>query len=505
MPEEDLLRSRQEKLERLRQRGIDPYPPRYHRSHTIQEAVAAFRKVEKANPDLGLIYADPADPGNEQKRFSVAGRITLMRPMGKLTFLTLRDGTGRIQALFSQDALEKRFALLKELDLGDFLGIAGPIMRTRTGEVTVEVREFTILAKALRPPPEKWHGLRDVEKRYRQRHLDLIANPETRKAFLLRSRVINAVRTFLKKWSFLEVDTPILVPVAAGALARPFVTHHHALDQTLYLRIATELYLKRLIVGGLDRVYELGRVFRNEGVDQDHNPEFTLLESYEAYADYQDVMHMVEEMVATVAQRVLGKTQVEFEGHTIDLTSPWQRLSLREALYQRTGIDIEQDANPEALARQMRELGIEVTRQESRGRLIEKLLTTLVEPQLVQPTFLLDYPAEMSPLAKAKPDNPRYVERFEGFVGGMELANAYTELNDPVVQRQRFLEQEELRRRYQDEELERLDEEFLLALEHGMPPTGGLGMGIDRLVMLLTGQRTIRDVLLFPQMRSKQP
>ena len=495
MPErgEELLRSRREKLERIRQQGIDPFPPRFHRSCTNQEAIDCFQQAERTSGE-----------GARTEPVTIAGRITSVRLMGKAAFLDLRDGSGHIQAHLRQDLLSHDYHLVRDLDLGDFLGVTGPLFRTRTGEITVEVHQMTLLAKSLRPPPEKWHGLKDVEQRYRQRYIDLVANAEVKPVFVQRSRIINAIRSFLDGRGFVEVDTPILVPVAAGALARPFVTHHHALNQQLYLRIATELYLKRLIVGGFDKVYELGRVFRNEGIDQDHNPEFTLLESYEAYADYNDVMKMVEEMVSTIANEVLGTTQVEFCDQIIELSPPWKRVSLKEELYQCSGIDI--DGYPEAssLATKMRGIGIEVGDRESRGRLMDKLVSTFVEPNLVQPTFLLDYPEEMSPLAKPKPGMPGYVERFEGFAGGMELANSFTELNDPDVQRQRFVQQEEIRQMYQDEEVDRLDADFLLALEYGMPPTGGLGIGIDRLVMLLTGQRTIRDVVLFPQLRSKE-
>jgi lysyl-tRNA synthetase class 2 len=366
----------------------------------------------------------------------------------------------------------------------------------------VDTKEFVVLSKGLRPLPEKWHGLRDVEIRYRQRYLDLIANPQVKDTFLQRGKVIKGIRDFLDDKGFLEVDTPIMVPVAAGAHARPFITHHNALDQQLYLRIATELYLKRLIVGGFDKVYELGRVFRNEGIDQDHNPEFTLLESYEAYADYFSVMAMVEEMVSKIASDVCGSTKIPFGEHIIDFTPPWAKLDLRDELRARSGIDIDEYPDDQSLTVVAREKGIDVGPLESRGRLIDKLLSTYVEPHLIQPTFLLDYPEDMSPLAKAKQDQPGYVERFEAFAAGMEIANSYTELNDPVVQRERFESQEKIRDIYEDEEVDRKDEDFLTSIEYGMPPTGGLGMGIDRLVMLLTGQSSIRDILLFPQMRS---
>ena len=493
MPErgEELLNSRKDKLEHLRQRGVDPFPPRYHRTSTAQDALTLFQQEES---NAGEDHRTPP--------ISLAGRIMSLRVMGKAAFLDLRDGSGRIQAHLRRDILDDQYQLVKDLDLGDFLGVTGPLFRTQTGEISVEAQKLTILAKSLRPLPDKWHGLRDVEQRYRQRYVDLISNPEVKVAFVKRSRIISSIRAFLDNQSFVEVDTPVLVPVAAGALARPFITHHHTLDQDLYLRIATELYLKRLIVGGFDKVYELGRVFRNEGVDQDHNPEFTLLESYEAYADYTDVMKMVEEMVSTVAMEVLGTNKVEFRGDTIDLTPPWQRLPLVEELHRRSGIQVDEYPEASTLADKMRELNVPVRAQESRGRLLDKLISTFVEPHLIQPTFLMDYPEEMSPLAKPKAGAPGYVERFEGFAAGMEIANSFTELNDPDLQRQRLLAQEETRRLYKEEEVDRLDEDFLNALEYGMPPTGGLGMGIDRLVMLLTGQTSIRDAVLFPQLRS---
>ena len=497
MPErgQELTRSRQQKLRHLQERSIDPYPPRYRRTHTNQEAVAFYERIE-ARRTHGY---------RTRKTFAVAGRITALRPMGGATFIDLRDGTQKLQVHLRSDVLTTRYELLNDLDLGDFLGARGVLFRTRTSEVTLEAREFTLLAKALRPPPEKWHGLRDVEIRYRQRYLDLMANPEVPPIFQARSRVLSTIRTFLNNRGFIEVETPILVSVAAGAMAEPFVTHHHALDRTLYLRIATELYLKRLIVGGMDRVYEIGRVFRNEGIDADHNPEFTLLESYEAYADYNDVMRMVEEMAAAVATEVVGAPVVAYHGREIDLSPPWRRVSFREEVRQHSGIDIEDYPDGAALAAEMRNRGVDYQGSPSRGRLLDKLLSAFVEPHLVQPTFLVDYPIDTSPLAKAKPDDPRYVERFEGFAGGMEIANAFTELNDPQEQRRRFQEQEALRAQHGDEDFDRLDEDFLTALEYGMPPTGGLGMGIDRLVMLLSGQRTIRDVVLFPQLRSRQP
>ena len=481
--------SRENKLARLRERGIDPYPPRFFRTCDNAAAIATFTDVEAGE-----------QPEEASQGFALAGRVISIRQMGRAAFLDLQDDSGTIQALFRRNNLGDDFELLRDLDIGDHLGVQGNLIRTRTGEITIDALTAAIITKGLRPLPEKYHGLRDTETRYRQRYLDLIANREVMDVFRLRSRVISGIRRFLDERGFLEVDTPVLVPVAAGAHARPFITHHNALDEQLYLRIATELYLKRLIVGGFDKVYEIGRVFRNEGIDQDHNPEFTLLESYEAYADYNHVMEMVEQMISRLAVEATGAVQVTMGDQVIDFSPPWRRVSLSEELQRRAGIDLGACDDSE-LQQRARALGVDTGIRESRGRIIDKLLSDLVEPHLVQPTFMLDYPEEMSPLAKAKPGAPGFVERFEAFACGMEVANSYTELNDPQVQRERFEGQEEIRRLYQDEEVDRLDEDFLTAMEYGMPPTGGLGIGIDRLVMLLSGQRSIRDVVLFPQMR----
>lgn len=484
---DELLASRRAKLERLRERNTDPYPARFHRTHTTAEAAHAFTEAEAAGADA------PAA--------TVAGRIVRLRRMGKASFADVEDSEGRLQLFIRSDALGEGYALVDDLDLGDFAGASGTLIRTKMGEVSLAVESLTLLAKALRPPPEKFHGLRDVEQRYRQRYLDLISNREVHETMRARSRIVSAVRAFFDARGFLEVDTPMLVPVPAGAMAQPFVTHHNALDRRLYLRIATELYLKRLIVGGMDKVYEIGRVFRNEGIDASHNPEFTSLESYEAYADYNDVMRLVETLVPQVALEVTGGTNVEYGGEVIRLTGPWPRISLHDAVEQYAGVNLDDHPDAASLADRMRAIGVAATYAESRGRLVDKLVGTFVEPRLVQPAFLVDYPVEMSPLAKASPDDPRYTERFEAFAAGMEIANAFTELNDPKEQRDRLAEQEELRKQYQGEELDRMDEDFLTALEHGMPPTGGLGIGIDRLVMILTGRTTIRDVMLFPQVR----
>jgi lysyl-tRNA synthetase class 2 len=425
------------------------------------------------------------------------------RSMGKMSFLDIRDSSGKIQLSLRYDLLgQERYGFLEDIDIGDIIGAEGKLFRTKAGELTLEVSNFALLCKSLHPMPEKWHGLADVEKRYRQRYLDLISNEESKKIFTLRSKIITAIRSFLDKKGFMEVETPVLQPHAGGALARPFVTHHHALDEDLYLRIALELHLKRLVVGGFDRVYEMGRAFRNEGISIKHNPEFTLLECYQAYSDYNDVMILVEEMLKYIAQEVLGDTKLACNGKTIDLSLPWQRLYLREAIKEYCSIDFEDYPDADSLGSRMTELGMEVDPGKGRGRLIDELLSTFVEPKLIQPTFLLDYPLEMSPLAKRKRGNDRLVERFEGFVGGREIANAFTELNDPVEQRERFHKQ--LKEQVADEEVEIADEDFLQALEYGMPPTGGLGMGIDRLVMLFANQQSIREVILFPQMKTKE-
>lgn len=492
--EDGLLASRYSKLDHLRQSGIDPYPPRFVRTCDNAAATAMFEAVESDDT-----------PETTTPSISLGGRIMSMRVMGRAAFLDIRDGSGTIQALLRENVLGDAYGLLKDLDLGDHLGVSGPVMRTRTGQVTIEAHELTITSKGMKPLPEKFHGLRDTETRYRQRYLDLIANPEVMPVFAIRSKIIERIRAFFQSQGFLEVDTPILVPVAGGAHARPFITHHNTLDQQLYLRIATELYLKRLIIGGFDKVYELGRVFRNEGIDQDHNPEFTLLESYQAYADYNDVMTMVESLVSTVAMEVLGTTHVQYGDQLIDFAPPWKRVDFRHELKNLSGVDIDAYTDDESLKHRAAELGLDIEPKDGRAKVIDKLFSSYVEPRLAQPTFVLDYPVIMSPLAKAKPDSPGYVERFEAFAAGMEIANSYTELNDPAVQRERFENQEALRLMLGDDETDRLDEDFLIALEYGMPPTGGLGIGIDRLVMLLAGQTSIRDIMLFPQMRTLQP
>lgn len=486
MSEEEIISLRMEKLERLRERGIDPYPHRVKRTHTAQDA-------------LDLL----GDAAEAKDTVSVAGRITALRNMGKASFLDIRDSTNRIQVYVKKESVgADAYDMLKEIDIGDFLGVTGTLFRTKTNEPTVEAQTFILLAKALRAPPEKWHGVQDVEIRYRQRYLDLIANEEVRENFLVRSRVISAIRRFLDARGYVEVETPILQASAGGAAARPFITHHNALDRDFYLRIAIELYLKRLVVGGFDKVYELGRIFRNEGVSTKYNPEFTMLECYEAYADYNAVMEMVEEMVSSVALEVLGQTTVPHGDDVIDLKPPWPRITMRDAIRDRCGVDFEDHLDLDSIRKAAEGTGVRCEDFWGRGKIIDELMTVHVEPHLVQPTFLIDYPIELSPLAKRKPDNPRIVERFEFFIAGRECGNAYTELNDPIDQRERLVNQAKLQAAG-DDETEIADEDFLVALEHGMPPTGGLGVGIDRLIMAMTGNSSIREVILFPALREK--
>jgi lysyl-tRNA synthetase class 2 len=482
----DVLRDRREKLERLRDAGIEPFPHEFGEREEIAEVRAAHEGLE-----AGM---------ETDSRHRVAGRIVARRGHGKAAFLDIRDGSGRIQLHAREDLLgPEAFELLVDLDLGDIVGVEGTALATRRGgELSLAIDHWRLLAKSLRPPPEKFHGLEDVETRYRQRELDLLANEESRQIFATRARTVAEARRWLDDRGYVEVETPVLQPLYGGALARPFVTHHNALDRDFYLRIATELYLKRLLVGGIDRVYELGKDFRNEGVSHKHNPEFTMLEWYEAYADYVKTAHDLELLVAEVAERVLGTTKIEREGRTIDLAPPWRRVTLREAIRERTGIDLAEHPTREALAAAM---GTEPDPAEGWGKLVDGLLSRAVEPELVEPTFVLDYPVELSPFAKAHRAEPGLVERWEAFVGGIEIANSFSELNDPDEQRRRF-EQQAGERQRGDEEAQPHDDAFLAALEHGMPPTGGVGLGIDRLVMMLTGAQTLREVVLFPAMRS---
>lgn len=474
--------ARLEKLAALRELGADPYGHRFPRTHRAVELHTAFGDLE----------------GSE---VAVAGRIMAYRGHGKAAFADLQDLSGRVQLHLREDVLgERGYRVAGLLDLGDLVGVRGRLFRTRRGEVTVEVVELTVLAKSLAPLPEKRHGLQDVDRRYRQRYLDLVGNEDSRRRFLQRSRILRAIRGFLDERGFLEVETPVMQVVASGAAARPFVTHHNALDLDLHLRIALELPLKRLIVGGLEQVYEIGRVFRNEGISPRHNPEFTLLELYQAYADYTDMMSLTEELVAATAREVLGSTVLTYQGQTIDLTPPWPRLSLLETVRRYSGVDFRDLADDAAARTAARERGLEPGEGDPWGKVLDLFFEAFVAPQLVQPCFLLDYPRDVSPLAKAKEDDPSLTYRFEAVIAGREIANAFSELNDPGEQRERFRQQLTLREGG-DAEAQALDEDFLNALEQGMPPTGGLGIGIDRLVMLLTDAPSIKDVILFPLMR----
>lgn len=493
--------NRLEKLNTLKGMGIEPYPTRSQRTHTSQAALQAFEAAEAAGQTLHAI---------------LVGRLRSMRPMGKITFAHIEDGEGRIQLFFrANDMSPEAFDLFnKEFDLGDFIQAEGDLFRTRTGEITLRVGSFHMLSKAVTPLPaakdEMVDGevvrhavLSDPETRYRQRYADLAINPEVRQIFKTRTAITRAVRDFLDSKGFLEVETPILQPIYGGAAARPFITHHNQLDQDLYLRISFELYLKRLLVGGFERVYEIGRDFRNEGVSFKHNPEFTMMEFYMAYSDYEKVMDLTEEMVVFVADRVLGRRTLQYQGQEISLERPWKRVVLRQALIEATGIDINEFQTAESLVAAMRQHGLDPDPHGARGKLIDGLLGDFLEPHLIQPTFLYDYPRAISPLAKSKPGDPQTVERFEGFVGGMELCNAFTELNDPLDQEARFLE---MGRDYNvdDEERHPMDEDYLRAMRYGMPPMGGFGMGIDRLTMLFTDCHSIREVILFPHLRTRE-
>ena len=487
-----LMKVRFEKLKKLEEMGINPYPYEYNQTHKSKYIKEHFDELEK-------------------QTVSVAGRMMSVRLMGKAAFCDIQDEQGRIQVYLRKNEIgDESFDVFKMLDIGDHIGIKGQVFKTHTGEISVFAKEFQLLAKSLRPLPivkEKeedgkkviYDQFADKELRYRQRYVDLIVNPEVKEVFVKRTQIIRAIREYLDQRKFLEVETPILQPIYGGATARPFVTHHNALDRKLYLRIANELYLKRLIVGGFERVYEFAKDFRNEGMDRFHNPEFTLLELYVAYKDYQWMMQFVEELFAYVANKVLGTTKITFNGQEIDLTPPWDRLTMYESIEKFTGVDISH--KDEAQLRETAEkLNVEISPEMGKGKIIDEIFGELVEPKLIQPTFIYNYPIEMSPLAKKHRKKEGLVERFEPIIAGKEVANAFSELNDPIDQKQRFLEQLKLRERG-DEEAQVMDEDFIRALEIGMPPTAGLGIGIDRMIMLLTNQPSIRDVILFPQMR----
>ena len=491
------------KLERLREEGVDPYPLRAERSHTVQAAVDAFLVIE-------------GQEGAAETRVTITGRLMSMRDMGKTVFAHVEDGSGRIQLFVRREEVgeESHRVFQKLLDLGDFIQATGAIFRTKMGEISVRVSQWHILAKAVSPLPVvkeqevdgqlvRYSAFADVDERYRQRYADLAVNPEVREVFRTRSKIVAALRRFLESHSFLEVETPVLQPLYGGAAARPFTTYHNQLKQDLYLRIAFELYLKRLLVGGLERVYEIGRDFRNEGVDATHNPEFTQLEFYAAYWDYHDVMAFVERMLAYVSQELTGSTTINFQGHGINLSPPWQRITLREAIRQYAEIDYVEHPTAESLSEAIRSIGGHAAPGATWGKLVDGLLGDYVEPRLIQPTFVTEYPRDISPLAKGIPDDPTHTERFEYFIGGMELGNAFTELNDPLEQQRRF---EDMQRLYKadDDEAHPIDEDYLRAMRYGMPPNGGFGTGIDRLTMLFTNRTTIREVLLFPALRERE-
>ncbi|NWF92549.1 MAG: lysine--tRNA ligase [Syntrophaceae bacterium] len=488
----ELIQQRIRKLEKLRREGRDPFPNNFKVTHTSKDLHDAFGSMSEE--ELRSV----------QETFSIAGRILAIRSFGKAGFVQVQDQKGRIQAYFQKDVVgEQSFQLFKTVDIGDFLGLEGRIFRTKTGELTLQVQNFQLLVKSLRPLPEKWHGLTDVETRYRHRYLDLIANPRVKEVFLTRVRAIQMIRDFFTRRGFMEVETPMLHPIPGGATARPFKTYHNALDMELYLRVAPELFLKRLVIGGLERIFEINRCFRNEGISTQHNPEFTMLEFYQSYATYEDMMAMTEELFCSMVKEIIGGLRLTYGGKEIDFTPPWRRIGFRESLLQsgRFDPDILRDRSKAIDA--ARELGLELKRGTSHGRVLADLFKEVVEPGLIQPTFVTHYPTEVSPLSRQNGDDPEVVDRFELFIAGREIANGFSELNDPIEQRERFLKQ--LSERGEEADLVlRLDEDFLRALEFGMPPTAGEGIGIDRWVMLLTDSPSIRDVIFFPLLRMEK-
>ncbi len=486
----ELIEQRIKKLEELRQSGVEPFGGSFYAEDHASELQDKFSAVSKETLEAEPVAA------------SLAGRIVAMRNFGKAAFAHIQDATGRIQVYLRKDILNEKYSLVKKLDIGDIIGLNGKLFRTKTNELTLEVNDVVLLTKSLRPLPEKWHGLKDIETRYRQRYVDLIVNPEVKQAFVKRSIIIKAIRDFLESKGFIEVETPMMQPIPGGATARPFKTHHNALDADLYLRIAPELYLKRLLVGGYERVYELNRNFRNEGISTKHNPEFSMLEFYIAYRDYNFLMSLTEELITIITEKTLGTLKVPYGDDIIDLTPPWPRIPMLEALM-RKGVpdDIFDDSEKAGAWAKSNKIVIE--KGASLGKILDEIFKEKVEPELIQPTFIIDHPVELSPLAKRKADNPSLVERFELFVTSREIANAFSELNDPMDQRERFLKQVEAKAGG-DEEAHSMDEDFVRALEYGMPPAAGEGIGIDRLVMLLTNSQSIRDVILFPQLKPEQ-
>ncbi|MCC6694605.1 MAG: lysine--tRNA ligase [Candidatus Hydrogenedentes bacterium] len=489
--EQDLKRHRMEKLARIRARGDEPFKYTFTRSSGIGAARAAFEAAEGAC----------ADPAEAKIPATLAGRMVSFRDHGKSAFADIRDESGRIQVYFNAKTLgDEAFAALADLDLGDFIGASGEVHRTRKGEITLFAASYELLTKSMRALPEKYHGLTDVETRYRQRYLDLVANPEVLDTFRKRVQLISAMRSWLTERGFLEVETPMLHPIPGGATARPFITHHNTYDSELYLRIAPELYLKRCIVGGFEKVFEINRNFRNEGVDTRHNPEFTMMELYEAYQDYMGLMDETEELFVAVIEAVTGGTKFPYQGDVIDATRPWKRIKLFDAIREYAGIDLESTRDRDEAAALAKKAGVEVDPAMGYGKIVDEVMSARVVPHFTQPTFLYDYPIEISPLAKKKRGNPALTERFQAFIGKLEMCNAFSELNDPIDQRERFMDQLKQRERG-DEEAQHLDEDFITALEAGMPPTAGLGIGIDRLAMLLTDSASIREVILFPLLR----
>jgi lysyl-tRNA synthetase class 2 len=482
----EILQIRREKLAKLQQEGKNPYDiTQFHPTHYSEDILNGFDELE----------------GQEA---TLAGRIMTKRIMGKASFVHILDSKGQIQIYVQINELGKEdYDTFKTYDIGDIIGVTGTVFRTKKGEISLKAAKITLLTKSLQPLPEKWHGLKDPDLRYRQRYVDMIVNPDVRKTFIARSKIIQNIRRYLDERGFLEVETPVLHNSAGGAAARPFITHHNTLDIDMYLRIATELHLKRLIVGGFDKVYEIGRIFRNEGMSIKHNPEFTSIELYEAFTDYHDMMKLTEEMISSVAKSVIGTDQITYQGVEINLAPPWNRITMADAVKQYTGIDMSSIESDEEAREAAKQIGIRLEGNEPWGVVLNTIFEEKVEEQLVQPTFIMDYPIEVSPLAKKMKEDPRLTYRFELFINGREYANAFSELNDPIDQKERFLDQ--VRQRAEgNEETEMMDEDFLNALEIGMPPTGGLGIGIDRLVMLLTDSYSIRDVILFPTMKPKE-
>ena len=481
----ELMRVRRDKMTTIEEKGIEPFARKYDVTHHANDVITQFETLEGQTVKL-------------------AGRIMAVRGHGKTSFVNVMDISGRVQVYFRQDVIgEEEYENFKLLDIGDIIGMEGIVFKTQRGEMSVKINNFEILAKSLRPLPEKWHGLKDVETRYRQRYLDLIVNPEVRNTFITRSKIIKSLRRLLDQRDYLEVETPLMHPIAGGAAARPFTTHHNALDMDLYLRIAPELYLKRLIVGGFERVYEVGRVFRNEGISIRHNPEFTIVELYQAYADHEDLMRLTEEVVSGVAEEVLGTTQVVYQGQELDFAPPWNRITMPEAVKKYTDVDFNTVKTIEEAREIADRLGVKYEKQHGIGGILNNIFEDKVEEHLIQPTFIIGHPTEISPLAKRNKENPEITDRFEVFVFGRELANGFSELNDPIDQEGRFSAQVE-QRESGDAEAHMMDHDYINALEYGLPPTGGLGIGIDRLVMFLTDSYSIRDVLLFPHMRHKE-